>query len=205
MIEQQWQSNGDCKITIAPHRSMSWGQNKLVIWSLGALCMGIAVAFTITTGTWVILPFAGIEVIALSTGLYYISWKQNLQHLINIRQDEIVIEKGVYRPQGISRWSKNDVAMVVGGTKHDWDAPSITLLYLQLNHVNNGKRAHKAKSTINELRLRNDRRISKRQMKILDDNLPKNLVEVGKFLHRDDSEQLVKSLSQFIPRYTLQT
>ncbi len=115
------------KIIMSPDRSLDWEGNKRVIWSLGGLCGGIAIGFTLIAGTWVMLPFAGIEILAFSSALYYVSWKLSYRHIVTIYTDSIVIEKGIYKPKGIWTWVKQDTRLLTEPPKHDWEAQSLTL------------------------------------------------------------------------------
>ena len=116
------------KIILSPDRSLSWEGNKRVIWSLGAVCGGIALAFTIIAGTWVMLPFAGIDILAFASALYYVSWKLSYRHIISLDKDTIIIEKGVYRPRGKWVWKKQDTRLICSPPKHDWEAQSLKLV-----------------------------------------------------------------------------
>lgn len=115
------------RITLSPNRSLSWEGNKKVIWSLGSVCGGIAIAFTLIAGTWVMLPFAGLEILALSTGLYYVSWKLSYQHVLTLSETTLTIEKGIYRPRGRWQWQKQQSRLITSAPKHDWEAPNLTL------------------------------------------------------------------------------
>ena len=116
------------KIILSPDRSLSWEGNKRVIWSLGAVCGGIALGFTIIAGTWVMLPFAGLEILAFSSALYYVSWKLSYRHIISLDENTIVIEKGVYRPRGRWVWKKQDTLLICPPPKHDLEAQSLKLV-----------------------------------------------------------------------------
>ena len=115
-------------VILSPDRSLDWEGNKKVIWSLGGLCIGIALGFTIIAGTWVMLPFAGLEVLALSSALYYVSWKLSYRHIITLGETTLVIEKGVYRPRGKWQWVKQETQLRVEPPKHDWEAPSLSFI-----------------------------------------------------------------------------
>ncbi len=132
MIEILRKSNehGDTEqltIVLAPDRSLDWEGNKRVIWSLGGVCMGIAVGFTLVAGTWVMLPFAGIEVLALTSALYYVSWKLSYRQVLKVGRDSLQLEKGVYRPRSGWRWSTDDIRLLAEPPKHDWEAPILTI------------------------------------------------------------------------------
>jgi len=115
------------RITLSPNRSLSWEGNKRVIWSLAALIIFIAIGFSVVTGTWVIWPFAVFKVLALSAGLYYVSWKLSYQHTITVSESTLSIEKGSYRPRGSWQWQKQQSRLITTESKHSWEPPSLVL------------------------------------------------------------------------------
>ncbi|MDA7687729.1 DUF2244 domain-containing protein [Pseudomonadales bacterium] len=120
-------SDYELRIVMAPNRSLDWNQNKKVIWALGGVCGGIAMGFTILVGAWVMLPFAGLEIAALTAGLYYASWKLSYRHVLTFTRDSVVIEKGVYRPRGRWIWPKQSTHLQSTPAAHDWEAIKLTL------------------------------------------------------------------------------
>tara|TARA_B100000767_G_scaffold275025_1_gene310088 strand:- start:1276 stop:1773 length:498 start_codon:yes stop_codon:yes gene_type:complete len=131
MIKVSQKKSLDDTITtliLSPDRSLDWDGNKRVIWSLGGICIGIAMAFTIIAGAWVMLPFAGLEVLTLSLALYYVSWKLSYRHVIIISNKQLIIEKGVYRPRGKWVWQKQATRLITTPPKHDWEAQSLQLI-----------------------------------------------------------------------------
>ena len=117
----------ELRIIMSPNRSLDWNQNKKVIWSLGVLCGGIALAFTIIAGAWVVLPFAGLEIAALATALYYVSWKLSYRHVLTFSGEHITIEKGVYRPRGKWVWPKRNAHLQSKPAAHEWEASKLSL------------------------------------------------------------------------------
>lgn len=115
-------------LILSPDRSLDWDGNKRVIWSLGSICIGIAMGFTIIAGAWVMLPFAGLEVLILSLALYYVSWKLSYRHILTLNNKQLIIEKGVYRPKGKWVWEKQTTRLVTTTAKHDWEAHGLTLI-----------------------------------------------------------------------------
>jgi len=115
------------RITLSPNRSLSWEGNKRVIWSLAALIIFIAIGFSVVTGTWVIWPFAVFKILALSAGLYYVSWKLSYQHTITVSESTLTIEKGSYRPRGSWQWQKQQSRLITTESKHSWEPPSLVL------------------------------------------------------------------------------
>ncbi len=124
------QSNGSLQIVLTPNRSMSWRGNQLVILSLLLLSGAIGVGFALL-GAWVVLPFAGLEMLALSSALYYVSWKLNYRQVINFEHDQLTIEKGYYRPKKVWRFKREDAMLTIEPQKHPWDAPTLRLRHKQ--------------------------------------------------------------------------
>ena len=120
-------SAASTRITLSPNRSLSWEGNKRVIWSLAALIIFIAIGFSVVTKTWVIWPFAAFKILALSAGLYYVSWKLSYQHTITVSESTLSIEKGSYRPRGSWQWQKQQSRLITTESKHSWEPPSLML------------------------------------------------------------------------------
>ncbi|MBT8139003.1 MAG: DUF2244 domain-containing protein [Gammaproteobacteria bacterium] len=125
------------RLVMAPNRSLDWQQNKKVIWALGVLCIGIAAGFFLRLGIWMILPFAGLEIAALTAALYYVSWKLSYRHILAFDDAKLLIEKGVYRPRGSWTWPKRDTHLEIEPASHDWQASKLTL-HCQGESVNIG-------------------------------------------------------------------
>lgn len=169
------------KIILSPDRSLSWEGNKRVIWSLGAVCGGIALAFTIIAGTWVMLPFAGIEILTFASALYYVSWKLSYRHIISLDENTIIIEKGVYRPRGKWVWKKQDTRLVCSPPKHDWEAQSLKL-------VNQSGRVESESSDSDSTEPGNNET----------ENTETDSVGIGEFLSQADANQLTSILQNEI-------
>lgn len=127
MIEVTGDSDDNIEIVLAPDRSSDWKTNKLIIAVLGSICLGIAAGFYLVMGIWMILPFAGLEVIALAAGLYYASWKLNYRQFIRLNSETLTLEKGVYRPKNCWQWQKQNVLLSIEPSKHDWSPARLSL------------------------------------------------------------------------------
>lgn len=113
-------------IVALPNKSASWRFNKYLILSLLALSALISVSFALM-GAWVILPFAGLEIIALSTALYWVCWKLNYRHVISVDDKSIKIEKGHYYPVQTFELDRKGSIVTVHKKKHCWDSPDVHL------------------------------------------------------------------------------
>lgn len=113
------------RLVIAPNRSMSWRQTVWFFVSIGAVTLGVASAFA-ALGLWMILPFAGLELLALGTCLYLVALRGDRREVVSVTSDQVKVEKGRIRRLGaaggpetneaVSRhWARVRCASVAGG------------------------------------------------------------------------------------------
>ena len=113
-------------IVAEPNRSSSWQVNKIVLLAMCCLSGIIALGFA-ALGAWPVLPFAGLEMLALGSALYYVCWKLRYRHVITIGTQTVRIQKGHYFPKKEWEISTQDVALSVVPEKHPWEGPSISV------------------------------------------------------------------------------
>ncbi|MGI9285246.1 MAG: DUF2244 domain-containing protein [Pseudomonadales bacterium] len=123
-------NDNSLQIVLTPNRSMSWRGNQYFILSLLLLSGAIGLGFALV-GAWVVLPFAGLEMLALSGALYYVSWKLNYRQVIHFKNNDLTIEKGYYSPKKTWRFKREDAALNIEPQRHPWDAPTIRLQHKQ--------------------------------------------------------------------------
>lgn len=111
MIELQSRDNGQCLI-LAPNHSASWQANKILLLVIALMSLSIAGAFA-AIGAWLILPFAGLEVIALGGALYRVNLNLNTRQILWFSEDALVIEIGGHRPRKSWRWTRANTAIHV--------------------------------------------------------------------------------------------
>lgn len=89
--------SGDAfRIVLAPNCSITW--KELVIFYLFTCVIAIAIGLFFTLqGMWLVLPFSGLEMLALGIGLYVTSRKVYRKEVITLDPDRTRIEKGVQR------------------------------------------------------------------------------------------------------------
>ena len=78
---------------VSPNYSMSWRENKIFIASLTVVSFSIAGGFALQ-GLWLILPFAGLEMLMLTWILYWSSLQATRCEVISIDADNINVEAG---------------------------------------------------------------------------------------------------------------
>lgn len=74
-----------------PGCSLTRGGERLVFWSLAALCFGSATAFSML-GYWLILPFAGLEIGLLGWALDGLRGRARDYESLSIDGDAVVLE-----------------------------------------------------------------------------------------------------------------
>ena len=84
------------RIVLIPNRSINW--SLLVRFYVFICGVSITIATVLTfLGYWMVLPFYGLEMLALGAGLYATCRKIYQQEVIVISNDIIRIEKGAHR------------------------------------------------------------------------------------------------------------
>jgi uncharacterized membrane protein len=84
------------RIVLSPNCSITW--RELVLFYLFTCLVAIAVGLFFTLqGMWLVLPFSGLEMLALGIGLYLTSRKVYRKEVITLDSGRTRIEKGVQR------------------------------------------------------------------------------------------------------------
>lgn len=88
-------NSNDCyRFVLTPNCSISW--SGLVVFYLFTCLVALAVGLFFTLqGLWLVLPFSGLEMLALGLGLHLTSRKVYRQEVITLDRARIRIEKGV--------------------------------------------------------------------------------------------------------------
>lgn len=83
---------------IAPNASMSPAMARRCLLAVAVVVLGIATVWA-WRGYWLILPFAGLEVLALAAA-FYVALRDNRYREVILRDgDDIVVQTGLGRPQ----------------------------------------------------------------------------------------------------------
>jgi uncharacterized membrane protein len=84
------------RFVLSPNCSINW--TKLVLFYLLTCLVALAVGLFFTLqGLWLVLPFSGLEMLALGIGLYITSRKVYRREVITLDPEHTRIEKGVQR------------------------------------------------------------------------------------------------------------
>lgn len=116
----------EVRITLIPNRSATWKQTRLFLVSLVGLSLVIAL-FWAAQGVWVILPFAGIEIILLVYLVRAVCSQTFHQQIIYIGKEEITIEWGRKRPTIIDHLKTDSCELHILHPHHSLSPAELTL------------------------------------------------------------------------------
>ena len=82
---------------IAPNQSMSWKGLLLAYCGIAGVTLAVGGYFWLH-GFTLVLPFSGLEVLALGAALYITAWRGGAREVITITDDSVCVETGRSRP-----------------------------------------------------------------------------------------------------------
>jgi uncharacterized membrane protein len=119
-------NKGFPQIVLTPNRSANWIQTKHLLFVLAFTSLGIATAWSFM-GAWVILPFAGFEVGLLAFLMHRVCFATYQQQVIRIREHDVFIQLGVYKPARGWRLNRESISIVVIEPNHIDDPVGLVL------------------------------------------------------------------------------
>ncbi len=116
----------DGYIVLSPNLSARWQSTKvfLFIVSFFALCIGVAFALV---GLWMILPFAGVEIMVLLLVMHRVARQCYRKQVIHISPEKIRVEQGIAQPHSIWESELFWTRLIVQQPGHAWHATKIIL------------------------------------------------------------------------------
>lgn len=113
-------------IVAEPNRSARWCDNRRLVIFFG-LWFAFVGAGMATMGLWPIVPFLGLELIAVAWGLHHVCRKLRQRHVLRAEEDIIVIQKGDDQPHLTWRLPRATTSLSVEVPFHPWDALAIRI------------------------------------------------------------------------------
>ena len=83
---------------VAPNRSMTWKALLLVFGGIAGVTLAVGAYFWMQ-GFVLVLPFSGLEVLALGIALYISAWRGGAREVITITDDRVCVETGRSKPE----------------------------------------------------------------------------------------------------------
>jgi len=113
-------------IMVMPNRAMPWQHIMMIYLLVSGVTISIAFSF-FTQGLTLVLPFAGLELLALGVVLYISAWRSNIKEVVNVNEEKIRIEIGRNVPEKIYELDKAWANIVLERSWNNW-YPSRLLL-----------------------------------------------------------------------------
>ena len=115
-------------LRLTPNRSLSWEGNILFFALIAMVTLMVAVGWSLA-GAWMILPFAGLELVVVAYGLYYTSRQCYRQEVLVLTNDTVRLEKGVNQKE--SEWSmpRGWARVIMEMPRHGFAPPRLMLAY----------------------------------------------------------------------------
>lgn len=128
---QHYRGVDGSRLLLTPNRSLSWYGN-IRIW-LG-LCVMSAVIVTgmFWAGAWVVLPFAGLELLGLAWGLYHTARKCRRQEVLRISTESLLLEKGIYHKEAEWELPRHATRVHLITPLHPWSPPRLVLMHREI-------------------------------------------------------------------------
>ena len=114
------------QIILCPNLSPNWRANQYLLYLVATLALGIAIGFALQ-GAWLILPFAGLEVIALFSLVYLVAHRCQCMEVIHIREEEVVVEQGRNAPDKVWRSQRFFTRLQIVKSGHPWYPNKVVL------------------------------------------------------------------------------
>lgn len=127
MIERIQNDNGT-SLVLTPNRSLSW-QGNLILWCLVVVVVLVVATGMALAGAWVVLPFAGLELLGLLAGLYYTSRQCHRQEVLHITSETVRLEKGLYEKQHEWEMPRQWVRLYLTMPVRGWKPPRLQLVH----------------------------------------------------------------------------
>ena len=94
--------SANCQLVVRPNCSLSWRGAITFYLCMCLVSLTIAGLFA-AAGAWLVLPFAGLELLALGAALYVVALRADSREVIAIRGDTVEVQRGRHAP--VERWS----------------------------------------------------------------------------------------------------
>ncbi len=93
------------KIIARPNNSLSMEGGVKLLGAMALVTLLIALGFT-HIGAWMVLPFAGLELLAFAGAFYYVHLHSSDYESIAIEEDKVIVETRSYKNSSITEFQR---------------------------------------------------------------------------------------------------
>lgn len=113
-------------LILQPNASLSWKGNLYILVLFLVSFMLITGVFVIL-GTWMILPFAGLELLLLALCLYLVNKQSHSLQVITLSTEHVKIEKGYRSRQHVWTFKRFFCRIYIKRSHHPWQNDEIQI------------------------------------------------------------------------------
>lgn len=95
---QQSEDAGGRRFVIRPNSSLTWRNAKRYLALQGAV-VGLAALPMVWMGGWLVLPFAGVELLGLTVAFYLVVLRTHRIEVVTVGEERVAVERGLHRPE----------------------------------------------------------------------------------------------------------
>jgi len=122
----QEQDSDGCRFTVRPNCALSWRATKYLVLFF-ACCFGAVGVFFASIGAWLVLPFAGLELVVLAGGFYFSALAGHAREVIEIQGPVLRVMRGRRRLDEVASFPANWTQVLLRRDPRGW-YPSRLLL-----------------------------------------------------------------------------
>lgn len=111
-------ANTHC-LLIEPNRSMGWQTLVSLYLLMVFVSLTIGLAYY-HIGLTLVLPFCGLEMLALGAGLYVTSWRSSFREVVTVGKDSVAIEAGRDKPDKRLEFQRPWAQVVLERSYNSW-------------------------------------------------------------------------------------
>jgi len=116
----------NCRVVIEPNCSLTWRESLIFFSGISVVSLTVA-GFFASMGLWLVLPFAGLELLALGGCLYHTACRLRVRELILISERTVRVERGRSCPWGVSEFPRGWARVTHCRGTHDWYPSRLTI------------------------------------------------------------------------------
>ncbi|MFT7300338.1 MAG: putative membrane protein [Porticoccus sp.] len=115
------------QVVLTPNQSLSWQGNMwvIVVFSMATILFALPIALL---GGWVVIPFAVLQILALTYGLYSTFKKLNHREVITLQDGQLFLHRGSNKVDASWVFSTSSVKILIEEQDHPVTPPDINLV-----------------------------------------------------------------------------
>lgn len=125
MVEHLRDEQG-VRLLLTPNRSLSWPANVRIWLALCGLSLVIVTGMTMA-GAWLVIPFAGLELVALAAAFYFTARHCRKREVLSISGETLRLEKGINRKQAEWELPRRYTRVHISHPRHPFTPPKLHL------------------------------------------------------------------------------